>query len=168
MFAALAELERDTIVQRTTDGRNERGRKDGERGGRVPDGYTRTPEGIMIVAERADIVRKIFDLRDQGLALRAIADQLNSDGYTTARGHKWHASSVREIMLNEAVYRGGKRGESDLTWTPILNEKKQRRSRRAILREAREKRGVDRFVLDIPMKELEIPMKEIDIPMKEL
>ena len=36
MFAAMARLERDTIVERTSAGRNARGKVDGERGGRMP------------------------------------------------------------------------------------------------------------------------------------
>jgi DNA invertase Pin-like site-specific DNA recombinase len=33
MFASLAQLERDVITERTTGGRNERGKIDGEKGG---------------------------------------------------------------------------------------------------------------------------------------
>ena len=62
MFAALAQLERDTIVERTTAGRNARGRKDGEKGGRVPYGYLRTSEGIVIDPERARIVQAMLTL----------------------------------------------------------------------------------------------------------
>ena len=121
MIAAIAEFERDTIVDRTTAGRNARGKQDGERGGRVPDGYQRVPgDGVIVVPDRADVVRQIYDLRDQGLTLQGIADNLNADGYRTARGHIWHASSVREILLNESAYRGGKRGQSAVRWTPIL------------------------------------------------
>jgi DNA invertase Pin-like site-specific DNA recombinase len=41
MFADVAEFEWESIAARTTDGRNARGRKDGERGGRVRYGYRR-------------------------------------------------------------------------------------------------------------------------------
>ena len=126
MFAALGQLERDTIVARTTDGRNERGRRDGERGGRVPMGYTRimgaagaTGE-IAIDPEAAAVVRAIFQRRAAGATLGAIADALNGDGVSTRRGGRWHASSVREVLLNEADYRGGRRGESGLCWPAIL------------------------------------------------
>lgn len=121
MFAAIAELERDTIVERTRAGLDARAKIDGERGGRLPDGYMRSGDAIEIVPERASIVRQIFDMRDQGLTLRAIADKLNSGGIRTARGHTWHASSVREVLQNENAYRGGKRGESEVTWVAILD-----------------------------------------------
>jgi site-specific DNA recombinase len=120
MFAALAQLERDTIVERTTAGRNERGKRDGEKGGRVPLGYTRTPDNIILIDDNgAAIVRRIFALRDGGLSMAKIAEALGST--PTARGGKrWYASSVREVLLNEADYRGGKRGDSDLHWPMIL------------------------------------------------
>jgi site-specific DNA recombinase len=120
MFAALAQLERDTIVERTTAGRNQRGKRDGEKGGRVPLGYIRTAEGAIFVDEHsAAIVRRIFALRDTGPTMLAIAEALS--GVTTSRGGKrWYASSVREVLLNEDNYRGGKRGDSDLRWPAIL------------------------------------------------
>jgi site-specific DNA recombinase len=120
MFAALAQLERDTIVERTTAGRNQRGKRDGEKGGRVPLGYVRTAAGAILIDENcATIVRRIYALRDSGLTMQAIADALS--GVTTSRGGKrWYASSVREVLLNEDNYRGGKRGDSDLRWPVIL------------------------------------------------
>jgi hypothetical protein len=99
---------------------------DGERGGRVPMGYTRimgaagaTGE-IAIDPEAAAVVRAIFQRRAAGATLGAIADALNGDGVSTRRGGRWHASSVREVLLNEADYRGGRRGESGLCWPAIL------------------------------------------------
>ena len=126
MFAALAQLERDTIVARTTDGRNERGRRDGERGGRVPMGYRRimgaagaTGE-IAIDHDAAAVVCAIFQRRAGGATLAAIADDLNAAGASTPRGGRWHGSSVREVLLNEADYRGGRRGDSGVCWPAIL------------------------------------------------
>jgi site-specific DNA recombinase len=117
MFAALAQLERDTIVERTTDGRNKRGKIDGEKGGRLPFGYTRLPAEIVIDEHAAAIVRRIFALRSQGLTLVKIAEQLDTP---SPRGATWWASGVREILLNEAAYRGGARGDSAVCWPAIL------------------------------------------------
>lgn len=108
MFAALAQLERDTIIGRTTDGRNERGRRDGNRGGRVPMGYIRLVDGTVEIVEKdAALVRYIFSLRNSDVKLRAIANCLNAEGYLTSRGKQWHASSVLEVLKNEHEYRGG-------------------------------------------------------------
>jgi len=122
MFASLAELERDNIVQRTTEGRDARGRIDGERGGRLPMGYMRTDEGIVVVENEAEIVRDIFSQREAGNTLTAIAENLNSRGIRTRREKSWHASSVREILLNEDKYLGGLRGLSkDVHWLKIID-----------------------------------------------
>ena len=120
MFAAIGQLERDTITDRCTGGRNQRGKVDGEKGGRVPMGYTRTVAGVSIDESAASTVRSIFALRADGLTLKAIAAALNTSGITTARAHGWHASSVREVLQNEADYHGGLRGESGVAWPVIL------------------------------------------------
>ena len=118
-FLALAEFERDLIVERTTAGRNARGRKDGERGGRLPMGYVRA-SGIQIDQGAANIVRAMFALRDKDLSFREIARYLNNAEIKTMRGKTWHASSVREVLLNRMVYQGSLRGESEIAWPRIL------------------------------------------------
>lgn len=117
MFAALAQLERDTIVERTTAGRNARGKVDGEKGGRVPFGYVRAPDGPQIEETRAALVRVIFQRRAAGATLRSIAAGLPSP---SPYGGRWFASSVREILKNEPAYRGGPRGASAQPWPAIL------------------------------------------------
>jgi len=120
VFAALAQLDRENIVQRTTDGRNERGKVDGERGGSLPMGYQRTDAGIAILENEASTVRRIFSLRKSGQTLTAIASELNQDLLTSRRGAKWYPSSVREVLKNENKYRGSFRGESAERWPVIL------------------------------------------------
>jgi len=130
MFAALAQLEAGVIRERTTAGRNERGAVDGEKGGRLPLGYVRVGEDVIdIDPNTARIVRRIFELNAMGLSLRKIANDLNVSGVPTARAHQqryhgaqWHASNVREVLLNEDAYRGGKRGDSPVCWQPILTD----------------------------------------------
>jgi site-specific DNA recombinase len=123
MFAALAQLERDTIVERTTAGRNARGKKDGEKGGSVPYGYVRAlSESALLVDEKAaQVVRKIFSMRNEGLTLRSIADALNEQDIPSPKGKKWYASSVKSVLSNEEAYRGGTRGDSDTRWPKILD-----------------------------------------------
>ena len=127
IFAGLAQLERDTIVERTTAGRNARGKLDGERGGRVPLGYVRTiddkgnTDGVAIDEGTAPIVRNIFWWRQHENTLREIAGKLNEQGIPTPRGCKWHASSVKAVLDNEDKYRGGWRGASTMRWPAILN-----------------------------------------------
>ncbi|HEX2622654.1 MAG TPA: recombinase family protein [Phototrophicaceae bacterium] len=128
MFAALAQLERDTIVERTTAGRNERGRIDGEKGGRVPFGYVRTADNTVVVDDTAaGVVRMIFGWRSAGATLTSIADRLNADNIPTARatqsrytGAKWYARTVKSVLDNEDAYRGGRRGDSPVNWMLLL------------------------------------------------
>ena len=116
MFAALAQLERDTIVQRTTDGRNVRGRRDGERGGAVPLGYRRVWDAngvasVEVDQEAAATVRSVFDMRSAGQTMRQIA---------AAMGPNWYASTVKVVLDHAPLYRGAQRGESSVAWPSIL------------------------------------------------
>jgi site-specific DNA recombinase len=120
MFAALAQLERDMIVERTTAGRNTRGTIDGERGGRLPLGYMREAEVVISVdPEWSPVVRYIFELHKQGKTLRHIAQKLSSTRPLRG-GKQWYASTVKSVLSNESVYRGGFRGESSVQWPRIL------------------------------------------------
>ena len=122
MFAALAQLDRDQIVKRTTDGRNERGRRDGDKGGKVPLGYKRAGESLVVDPPTAAVVRRIFSLAAAAWSLNAIAGHLNGEGVPTAKNGKvWYASSIREILENESIYRGSKRGGSQVRWPVLLD-----------------------------------------------
>jgi site-specific DNA recombinase len=122
ILAGLAQLERDTIVERTTAGRDLRGKLDGEKGGRIHYGYVRSGDTIAIDDPSADVVRDIFALRHMGLKLRAIAANLTERGIQPPKGTAWYASSIKSILSNETAYRGGKRGESDVAWPDILSD----------------------------------------------
>ncbi len=120
MFAALAQLERDTIVERTTVGRNQRGKQDGEKGGRLPYGYVRTPTGVQVEEQAAAVVRFIFAARAGGATLREIAQRLNERQMESPRGGRWYGSGVHDILSNERAYYGAKRGASAVQWPAIL------------------------------------------------
>jgi DNA invertase Pin-like site-specific DNA recombinase len=113
IFAVLAQFERDLVSQRTTDALSERGKKDGEKGGRLPYGYRRTDKGIVTNREEAKVVRRIYKLHKQGQSLREIAKAISGE-------KQWQHSSIAEILRNEAAYKGAKRGESDIRWPAIL------------------------------------------------
>jgi site-specific DNA recombinase len=120
ILAGLAQLERDTIVERTTAGRDLRGKIDGEKGGKVPFGYRRVSDGIEVRDDHAAIVRHIFALRRQGLTLRAIAEILNTNNVPSATGKQWIHTAVKTVLVNEYAYKGGKRGVSSVEWPVIL------------------------------------------------
>lgn len=121
-LAAMAQLERDLTAERTAAALDERARTTGDRGGRVPLGYMRTDGEIEVDTKRVGTVRLIFKLRDDGLTLRQIAEVLNRREVAPPRGgREWYAASVRDVLQNEATYRGGPRADSLVSWPPILN-----------------------------------------------
>ncbi|MBA3868599.1 MAG: recombinase family protein [Anaerolineae bacterium] len=121
ILATFADYERAVIRDRTTGGRRKRAQKDGERGGTLPMGYKRLASGKFAVDEHgASVVRTIFSLRGDKQSYGAIAGILNAKGYITQRGKQWHASSVREIVLNEGKYNGALMNGSAVQWPAIL------------------------------------------------
>jgi len=125
MFADLSELERNTIVERTKLGLEERRKIDGDIGGNVPMGYERKMGTVVINEEKAEVVRFIFKRRYIDFRyMYEIADELNEKGLPkpTKRGKVWKASVVQRILDNEAKYRGGFRNRSKFRWPRILPE----------------------------------------------
>jgi len=121
VMASFAGYERRLISERTTGGRRARAKVDGERGGSLPYGYIRTEPGKFGVDPlAAGVIRKVFKLHAQRLSLRAIAAQLNSEGFAPQRGKQWYAPSVRKLILNEAKYRGAPMNESPVCWPVVL------------------------------------------------
>ncbi len=68
----------------------------------------------------ARIVRRILAERDAGARLRGIATPMAAVQPVGLRGGQWHASTVREVLLNERDYRGNARGASAVRWPAIL------------------------------------------------
>lgn len=109
MFAAIAELERNTIAQRTQQALEARGRTVGIKAGQPPFGYRYEGKEVLIVPVEAEVVRQVYELRAQGLTLRAIATHVPLS-----------FNAVKNVLDREAAYRGSKRGESAETWPVIL------------------------------------------------
>lgn len=120
MFAALGQLERDMIMQRTTDGRNARGVIDGERGGALPYGYVRGETGPLVDSTRAETVRYILRNKRGGKSYHKIAEELNAQGTPGPRGGVWYARSVKIVCDNRVAYKGGLRGDSGVQWPVIV------------------------------------------------
>lgn len=123
MFAALAQLERDLIAERTRAALAELGRTTGDRGGRVPYGYLRTESGVRVDPAAAVIVRRIFSARRRGESLRDIAARLNAAGVDAPLGGQWRHTTVASILANRSLYAGGRRATSAHTWPAILGQR---------------------------------------------
>lgn len=69
-------------------------------------GYKRGEDRkLVIVPEQAEIIRKIFQLHNEGLGSRKITDTLNAEGIPSPKGKHWNLPSIKRIIRNE-VYKG--------------------------------------------------------------
>lgn len=109
IMAAVAQAERKAISKRTREALQAakvRGQRLGNPNGaealrRAQKGNTASVQAIKAAADdRAEQLRPVIeDLRDRGVtSLGGLAAALNDDGMVTARGGKWHASSVRNLL----------------------------------------------------------------------
>jgi site-specific DNA recombinase len=79
-------------------------------------GYTSKDKHLIIVEDEAIIVRLIFKLYLSGKGFKAIANQLNYDGYKTKRSQAFSTNSVRQIIMNPA-YAGFIRYNKQVNWS---------------------------------------------------
>lgn len=70
-------------------------------GGIAPLGYDINADGKYIINEdEADIIRKIFKMRQEGLTYEQMAQKLNKQHYKTKVGRKFTKNSFYEILTN--------------------------------------------------------------------
>ncbi|MDK2920063.1 MAG: site-specific recombinase [Candidatus Petromonas sp.] len=98
ILAVFAQLERDTIVERTKMGKERRAQEGYWNGGPPPFGYDLIDEKLIINAYEAMIVKEIFELYKK-YGQNTISRILNSKGYKTKKG-KWHGKAVKRILDN--------------------------------------------------------------------
>ena len=104
VMGAAAELERGMIAARLRTGRRRKRERGGYTGGpTVPFGQRVEGEGkdAHLVADphHASTVAKIVELRGARLTLAAIADRLNAESLPSPQGSRWHATSVKRVLL---------------------------------------------------------------------
>lgn len=108
MLGSFAEFERNIIRERTYNGRKQKAKQCAPNEiatGKVPYGYRKNGDTIEVDEYESNVIRIIFGLKQNGKSLREIAEYLNSEGFKTRQGGKWHASTVNYI-LNNAKYAG--------------------------------------------------------------
>ncbi|MBC7544018.1 MAG: recombinase family protein [Candidatus Sericytochromatia bacterium] len=66
--------------------------------GAEPYGYRRENTKLVEVTGQAEIRVKIVAMRDDGLTLQAIADNLNASGVQTKRGCQWKCQTVKNVV----------------------------------------------------------------------
>lgn len=125
VLMAFAELERKQIKDRVMTGKREKARQGGYNGARCPLGYRYDGRVWEIDDAGAATVRAAFDRFLTGATLTAIAQELNDAGAQTARGGRWHPSTVRYILTN-GFYAGlsqwdGIEETPPGNWPPIID-----------------------------------------------
>jgi site-specific DNA recombinase len=99
VLLAFAELERNTIRERTAAGKESILRVNGYAHGRPPFGWTAINKQLVPNVEEQRILRLIFQMRADGLGYKRIAAELNRKGIPAkSRGKKWGYSAVRLIL----------------------------------------------------------------------
>lgn len=100
LTAALAEMERRIIGERTKAALSHKRSRHEKTGGDIPFGFDLSPEGFLIKNKvEQKVIRLIRELHQKGYSLRGICTELEREGYKTKRGHsKWHPQTVAGIL----------------------------------------------------------------------
>lgn len=100
LTAALAEMERRLIGERTKAALAHKKSKNEKTGGEIPFGYDLTTDGHLVRNEDEQrVIRHIRRLHDQGLSLRRICAELEREGHRTKRGNpNWHPETIATLI----------------------------------------------------------------------
>jgi len=100
LTAALAEMERCIIGERTKAALSHKRSRNEKTGGDVPYGYNLTPAGILIKNNNEqNVIRLIRRLNRDGYSLRKICRELEKEGHLTKRGNAvWHPQTISSIL----------------------------------------------------------------------
>jgi len=124
MKGAIAEYEKAMITLRMSAGRMAKASQGKYAGGSVPFGYRVANGQHEPIAEKAEVVRRIFSLRrkqrsGKQFSLRRIAELLNSEGAMSPTDAPWNPQSVNRVLRNE-IYRGTLKYTSSRIFKPQL------------------------------------------------
>jgi site-specific DNA recombinase len=104
LTAALAEMERRLIGERTKAALAHKKSRNEKTGGDIPFGFDLTAEGLLVKNEREQrVIRIIKKLHGEGFSLRRICTELEREGHRTKKGHAvWHPQWVAHIIKRES------------------------------------------------------------------
>lgn len=100
IVTSISEWERGIIGERTREALAYK-RRNGERIGTIPYGFTLAKDGTQLVAVPAEakVLAKIAKARTRGKSYERIADDLNADRIPTKSGRQWYPATVRSVFL---------------------------------------------------------------------
>jgi DNA invertase Pin-like site-specific DNA recombinase len=103
VLAAVGELERKQIKQRTAAGKAARKAQGKFTGGGIPYGFKREGDVLVEHPEEQKTIQIMKRHRRGGKSYQKIADYLNSNGWLTRNSKNWYSPAVKRIL--EANYR---------------------------------------------------------------
>ena len=141
MLAVFAQLERETIIERTKMGKLQAAKAGRWKGGPVPYGYRYDPvRGWSLVPEEIEVYRRIYRwYACEDMGVMKIARRLNEEGIPSPSGGHWGRSAVFKIIKNphyagltrhrDQVYPGGHPAVlSEAEWTALQAAQERHRS----------------------------------------
>lgn len=124
IFASMNSYELEMIKRRLKAGLENKRKKNGHVGRKLPYGYVRINKQISLDPRKAMIIKYIFDTTDKGFSVNKIADALNEQNIETSRNKgKWHPSTVSRILDNKSKYEGLELindNEGNVYWPKVL------------------------------------------------
>jgi DNA invertase Pin-like site-specific DNA recombinase len=103
VLGAVSEYQRAMIALRLRSGRRHKLLAGGFAGGTPRYGFAAVDGELVLDPEEQKALDRMREMRDGGFSLRAIADALTIEGYTTKRGGRWHPYTVARL-LRERVH----------------------------------------------------------------
>lgn len=97
VLVSVAQWERETICERTSDALQAKKARGEKTGGNVPFGFEVVNGKLIENVEEQAVISKIRELRANGLSLRKIAEKLNDEGIETKTGKAWNAMQISRI-----------------------------------------------------------------------
>ena len=97
VLVSVAQWERETICERTKDALQAKKARGEKTGGNVPFGYEEVNGKLIRNEEEQSIISEIKSLKNKGLSLRKIAEELNARGIATKNGKTWTATQIQRI-----------------------------------------------------------------------
>lgn len=105
VLGSVAQWERETIGERTTEALDHKRTKGEKLGGDVPYGFTLAADGKTLVADVAEqaLLAAIREARQRGLSQRSVVAELTRKGFTTRKGTALSLMQVQRIMQQACI-----------------------------------------------------------------
>jgi len=103
VMSSIYELEVDMIRERTSDVLQSK-KKHGKVYSKIPYGFTRQNNNLIINKYEKKVLDKMYRLKDKGNSYQNISDFLNRNNHSTKSGGEWNRILVFNIMKTERVF----------------------------------------------------------------